>query len=435
MNAKLVSKEGNIVKFTFEVGPEKLEEGMVYAYNKNKNKLSLPGFRKGKAPRKLIEAEYGPEVFYDDAVNFVLNTEYEVAVKELELDVVSRPDIDAPVIDKKEGIKFEVEVTVKPEVKLGQYKGVEIEKVETAIPEDGVENELKRVQEQNSRLIAVEDRAAQMGDIVNISFDGKVDGVAFEGGQSDSYDLTLGSHSFIDTFEDQIAGHSIGDTFDVNVTFPEKYQAEDLAGKAAVFTVELKGINVKELPEINDEFAQDVSEFETLDEYKASIEGKLKETAEANAKQIKSDRVIDKVIENTEMDIPEVMYENKIDQMINDFKNNIASQGLSIDVYCQYLGTTVEGLRSSFRESAEKSVKARLVLEAVAAAENIDATEEEIDEQIEKIASSYGIEKEKALEIFKEDDRRNVKGDLLVQKAAKVLEDSSVEVQADKKEA
>ena len=201
MNAKVVSKEKNTVKFTFEVGPEKLEEGMVYAYKKNKNKIALPGFRKGKAPRKLIEAEYGPEVFYDDAVNFVLSTEYEIAVKELGLDVVSRPDIDAPVIDKKEGIKFEVEVTVKPEVKLGQYKGVEIEKVDSTVPADGVENELKRVQEQNSRLIAVEDRAAQMGDIVNISYEGTVDGVAFDGGKSDNYDLTLGSHSFIDTFE------------------------------------------------------------------------------------------------------------------------------------------------------------------------------------------------------------------------------------------
>ncbi len=435
MNAKVVSKEKNTVKFTFEVGPEKLEEGMVYAYKKNKNKIALPGFRKGKAPRKLIEAEYGPEVFYDDAVNFVLGTEYETAVKELELDVVSRPVIDAPVIDKKEGIKFEVEVTVKPEVKLGQYKGVEIEKVDASVPADGVENELKRVQEQNSRLIAVEDRAAQMGDIVNISYEGTVDGVAFDGGKSDNYDLTLGSHSFIDTFEDQIVGHSIGDKFDVNVTFPEKYHSADLAGKAAVFAVELKGINVKELPEINDEFAQDVSEFETLDEYKADIEGKLKETAEANAKQIKSDRVIDKVVENAEMDIPEVMYENKIDQMINEFKNNIAAQGLSLDVYCKYLSTTVEGLRTSFRESAEKSVKARLVLEAVAKAENIQVTSEEVDEQIGKIAESYGIEKEKALEIFKEDDRKNVEGDLLVQKAAKVLEDSAVEVEPEKKEA
>lgn len=434
MNAKVVSKEKNTVKFTFEVGPEKLEEGMVYAYKKNKNKIALPGFRKGKAPRKLIEAEYGSEVFYDDAVNFVLSTEYEIAVKELGLDVVSRPDIDAPVIDKKEGIKFEVEVTVKPEVKLGQYKGVEIEKVDATVPADGVENELKRVQEQNSRLIAVEDRAAQMGDIVNISYEGTVDGVAFDGGKSDNYDLTLGSHSFIDTFEDQIVGHSIGDKFDVNVTFPEKYHSADLAGKAAVFAVELKGINVKELPEINDEFAQDVSEFETLDEYKASIEGKLKETAEANAKQIKSDRVIDKVVENAEMDIPEVMYDNKIDQMINEFKNNIAAQGLSLDVYCQYLGTTVEGLRSTFRESAEKSVKARLVLEAVAKEENIQVTSEEVDEQIGKIAESYGIEKEKALEIFKEDDRKNVEGDILVQKAAKVLEDSAVEVEPAKTE-
>lgn len=433
MNAKLVSKENNIVKFTFEVGPEKLEEGMKYSYERNKNRIALPGFRKGKAPRKLIEVEYGPEVFYEDAINFVLSTEYEAVVKELGLDVVSRPDIDAPVIDKNEGIKFEVEVTVKPEVKLGQYKGVEVEKVDTTVKPEAVEAELKRVQEQNSRLIAVEDRAAQNDDIVNISFDGSVDGVPFDGGKSDSYDLTLGSHTFIDTFEDQIVGHNVGDKFDVNVTFPENYGAKDLAGKAAVFKVEVKGINVKELPEINDEFAQDVSEFDTLDEYKTSIEGKLKETAEANAKQLKSDRAVDAVIENAEMDIPEVMYDNKIDQMINEFKSNIAAQGISIDMYCQYLGTTVEGLRSTFRDLAEKSVKARLVLEAIAKAEGITATSEEVDEEITKMAAAYGVEKEKALEIFKEDDRKNVEGDILVKKAAQLVEDSAVEVE--KKEA
>ncbi len=433
MNAKLVSKENNIVKFTFEVGPEKLEEGMKYSYERNKNRIALPGFRKGKAPRKLIEVEYGPEVFYEDAINFVLSTEYEAVVKELGLDVVSRPDIDAPVIDKNEGIKFEVEVTVKPEVKLGQYKGVEVEKVDTTVKPEAVEAELKRVQEQNSRLIAVEDRAAQNDDIVNISFDGSVDGVPFDGGKSDSYDLTLGSHTFIDTFEDQIVGHNVGDKFDVNVTFPENYGAKDLAGKAAVFKVEVKGINVKELPEINDEFAQDVSEFDTLDEYKTSIEGKLKETAEANAKQLKSDRAVDAVIENAEMDIPEVMYDNKIDQMINEFKRYIAAQGISIDMYCQYLGTTVEGLRSTFRDSAEKSVKARLVLEAIAKAEGITATSEEVDEEITKMAAAYGVEKEKALEIFKEDDRKNVEGDILVKKAAQLVEDSAVEVE--KKEA
>ena len=406
---------------------------MKYSYERNKNRIALPGFRKGKAPRKLIEVEYGPEVFYEDAINFVLSTEYEAVVKELGLDVVSRPDIDAPVIDKNEGIKFEVEVTVKPEVKLGQYKGVEVEKVDTTVKPEAVEAELKRVQEQNSRLIAVEDRAAQNDDIVNISFDGSVDGVPFDGGKSDSYDLTLGSHTFIDTFEDQIVGHNVGDKFDVNVTFPENYGAKDLAGKAAVFKVEVKGINVKELPEINDEFAQDVSEFDTLDEYKTSIEGKLKETAEANAKQLKSDRAVDAVIENAEMDIPEVMYDNKIDQMINEFKSNIAAQGISIDMYCQYLGTTVEGLRSTFRDSAEKSVKARLVLEAIAKAEGITATSEEVDEEITKMAAAYGVEKEKALEIFKEDDRKNVEGDILVKKAAQLVEDSAVEVE--KKEA
>jgi len=429
MNAQLVSKEKNVVKFTFEVGPEKLEEGLVFAYNKNKGHISLPGFRKGKAPRKLIEAEYGAEIFYDDAINYILNTEYEVAVKELGLDVVAQPTIDAPVIDKATGVKFEAEVVVKPEVKLGQYKGLEIEKVSTTLPADAVELELRKVQEQNARLVAVEDRAAELDDIVNISFDGSVDGVPFDGGKSDDYELTLGSKTFIDTFEDQIVGHNVGDQFDVNVTFPENYGASDLAGKAAVFAVELKGINKKELPEINDEFAQDVSEFDTLDEYKASIEGKIKETAEANAKQIRNDRVVDKAIENAEMDIPEVMYDNKVDQMLGEFQNNIASQGLSIDIYCQYLGTTVEGLKENFRETAVRSVKARLVLEAVAAAEGIEVTEEEIDNEIGELAKAYGVEKEKALAIFREEDRKNVKGDILVKKATQVLEGSAVEVE------
>ena len=433
MNTKLESKENNTVKFTFEVGPEKLEEGMAYAYKRNKNSITLPGFRKGKAPRKLIEAEYGSAVFYDDAANYVLSTEYDIAVKELDLDVVSKPTINITEIGKDIGIKFEVEVTVKPEVKLGQYKGLEIEKVDSDISADAVDAELKRVQEQNSRLVAVEDRAVKEGDIVNISYDGAVDGNHFEGGQSDSYDLTIGSHTFIDTFEDQIVGHNIGDKFDVNVTFPENYHSADLAGKAVVFAVEVKGINYKELPELNDEFAQDVSEFDTLDEYKASIEAKLKETAETNAKQIKRERAVDAAVDNAEMDIPEVMYENKIDQMINDFRNNIQAQGLSIEAYCQYLGTSVDSLRSTFRDSAERSVKARLVLEAVAAAENISATKEEVDEQIGKIAESYGVSKEKALEIFKDEDRKNVEGDIIVQKAADMLADSAVEVEAEKK--
>ena len=429
MNAKVVSKENNVVKFTFSVGAEKFEEGMKYAYEKNKKHISIPGFRKGKAPRKMIEATYGAAVFYDDAINFVLETEYPEAIKELELDVVSRPEIDVQSISKEEGVTFEIDVTVKPEVTLGQYKGLEVEKVDTSVSEETVAAELKKVQEQNARLIDVEDRAAMMGDTVNISYKGTIDGVAFDGGESEGFDLVLGSHSFIDTFEDQIVGHNIGDKFDVNVTFPEEYHAEDLKGKAAVFAVELKGISLKELPELNDEFAQDVSEFETLDEYKASIVARLTEAAEANAKQIKGDKLLEQVVNNAQMDVPECMYESKQDQLMREFEGNIQRQGISVDVYCQYLGTTAEALKDQFKEPAKNSVDARLVLEKVAEVEGLTTTTEEENEQIKKIAESYGIEAEKMIEVCSDEDRKAISKDLLVQKALKVIEDSAVEVE------
>ncbi len=426
MNANIVSKENNIVKFTFEVGPEKFEEGIKYSYEKNKKQIALPGFRKGKAPRKLIEAQFGADVFYDDAVNFVLGTEYQIAIKELELDTVAKPEINVTEISKETGIKFDVEVTVKPDVELGQYKELSVEKEDTDVKEEAVEAELKRVQEQNSRMVTVDNRAAQMNDIVNISYLGTVDGVAFDGGKSDSYDLTLGSHTFIDNFEDQIVGHSIGDKFDVNVKFPDEYHSEELKGKNAVFAVELKGISMKELPELNDEFAQDVSEFETLAEYKSSIEDKLKETAKENARQIQGDKLLDQAVDNAKMDVPEIMYENKMDQMMQDFSGNVQRQGLTVETYCQYLGTTPQQLRDSFKESAEKSVKARLVLEKIAEVEKLEVSKEELDEQIGKIGEGYGLAPEKMIEIFREEDRNAVKGDMLVQKALRLIEDTAV---------
>ena len=429
MNAKVISKEKNTVKFTFNVSAEKFEEGMKYAYEKNKKHISIPGFRKGKAPRKMIEAAYGEAIFYDDALNFVLDTEYPATVKELDLDVVSKPEIDTQSISKEDGVVFEAEVTVKPEVKLGQYKGLEVEKVDTSVPESAVEAELKKVQEQNSRLVTVEDRAAMMGDTATISYKGTIDGVAFEGGESDNFDLVLGSHSFIDTFEDQIVGHNVGDKFDVNVTFPEEYHAEDLKGKAAVFAVELKGLSLKELPELNDEFAQDVSEFETLDEYKASIVAKLTEAAEANAKQVKGDKLLEQAVKDAQMDVPECMYETKMDQMMREFENNISRQGLSVDVYCQYLGTTADALKEQFREPAKNNVDARLVLEQIAVEEGLATTTEEENAEITKIAESYGIEAEKMIEVCSDEDRKAISKDLLVQKALKLIEDTAVEVE------
>lgn len=429
MNAKVISKEKNTVKFTFNVSAEKFEEGMKYAYEKNKKHISIPGFRKGKAPRKMIEAAYGEAIFYDDALNFVLDTEYPATVKELDIDVVSKPEIDTQSISKEDGVVFEAEVTVKPEVKLGQYKGLEVEKVDTSVPESAVEAELKKVQEQNSRLVTIEDRAAMMGDTATISYKGTIDGVAFEGGESDNFDLVLGSHSFIDTFEDQIVGHNVGDKFDVNVTFPEEYHAEDLKGKAAVFAVELKGLSLKELPELNDEFAQDVSEFETLDEYKASIVAKLTEAAEANAKQVKGDKLLEQAVKGAQMDVPECMYETKMDQMMREFENNISRQGLSVDVYCQYLGTTADALKEQFREPAKNNVDARLVLEQIAVEEGLTTTTEEENAEITKIAESYGIEAEKMIEVCSDEDRKAISKDLLVQKALKLIEDTAVEVE------
>lgn len=430
MNAKILSKENNVVKFTFQSTAEKFEEGLKYAYNKNKSKITIPGFRKGKAPRKIIEAQYGEGFFYDDAVNYVLNKEYESTLKELELEdeVVSRPQVDVPTVDKKEGITFNVTVTVKPEVTLGQYKGLEVEKIDVEVKDEDIDGEIKKVQEQNARTISVTDRPAQNGDITNISYLGTVDGVAFEGGQADSYDLTLGSNTFIPGFEDQIIGHNIGEKFDVNVTFPEEYHAKDLAGKEAVFAIELKDISVKELPEVNDEFAQDVSDFDTLDEYKASIVDKIKKDKEENAQRIKTDKLLDKIVENSTMDVPEIMYENKQDSLVRDFEENIRRQGLTLDIYCQYMGITKEAFRNNFRETAEKSVKAKLVLETIAKTENFVIEKEEFDKKLVEIGEGWGLPEGKIFEIFRDEDKKVLESDMLVQKAIDLIKDSSVEV-------
>ena len=430
MNANVLSKENNLVKFTFQASPEALEEGIKYAYEKAKKNISIPGFRKGKAPRKIIEAQYGVGVFYDEAVNFILNKEYEGVIKELNLDVVSRPEIDIKEIGKETGVTFEIGVYVKPEVTLGQYKGLEVEKQNVEVTDEEVEAEIKKVQEQNSRMVTVTDRAAQMGDVVTISYLGTVDGVAFEGGQSDAYDLTLGSHTFIDTFEDQIVGHNVGDKFDVNVKFPEEYHSEELKGKDAVFAVEVKEIKFKELPEANDELAQDVSDFDTLDEYKADLNKKLIADKEAKAKQVMSDSLLDKAVANATMDVPECMYDNKLEQLLGDFEQNIGRSGLTLDLYCAYMGTTRDGLREQFKDTAKKSVDARLVLEAVAATENLALSKEEVDEEIGKLGESWGLTSEKMLEIFRDEDRANLEKDLLVRKAMTFIEENAVEVEA-----
>lgn len=424
MSSQIISKEGNTVKISFDVTPEKFEEGMKYSYNKNKSKLTVPGFRKGKVPRKVIEAEFGPDFLYEDAVNWVLNEEYPGVVAELNLEVVSLPDIDVKEVGKDIGAKFEATVTVKPEVKLGQYKGIEIDEIPVEVTEDEIKAHFEKIQNDNARLVPVEDRPAEMGDTVNISYAGTVDGVPFDGGQSDSYDVKLGSKTFIDTFEEQICGHSIGEKFDVNVTFPAEYHAEELKGKDAVFAVEIKGITKSELPELNDEFAQDVSEYETFDEYKAKEVEKLTKEKEQKARQKKEDAIIEKVIANAEMDVPEVMYDNRVDDLIAEYEQNMKMQGLTLDAYCKFSGQTVEDLKKQLRPMAKNSVDAKLVIDQIVKDENIEATDEDVQAQIKKYADQYGLEPEKIAQYYESDP--GFRQEVALHKAIDLLCDTAV---------
>ncbi len=426
MNAVVLNKEKTDVKFSFEVSAEVLEQGMAFAYNKHKNQISIPGFRKGKVPRKLIEAQYGEGFFYEDAINHIFPDEYMAAVKELGLDVVSAPTLDVDYIESGKGAKFVIDVVIKPEVALGQYKGLEVEKVSAEVTEDEVLAELKKVQNKNARTVEVTDRAAEMGDIAKISYEGSVDGVPFDGGKADNHELELGSHQFIAGFEEQVAGHSVGEKFDINVTFPEQYHAPELAGKAAVFAIELKALSKKELPELNDAFAEDVSEFATLDEYKANILEKLAAEKTERAKQLQGDKLLDAAVANCTMEVPQVMYDNKINSMMREFEENITRQGLTMDIYYQYMGTDEAGMRENFKDTGKKSVDARLMLEAIAKAENLVISEEELKTEICRYGESYGIDEKTALEIFRDEDKEMLKEDMLVHAAMKLIEDTAV---------
>jgi trigger factor len=420
--------ENNMVKITIEVDAARFEEGMKDSYNKNKSKISLQGFRKGKAPRKIIEAQYGPEVFYDDAINFVIPDAYAAAVKEHELNVVSRPEVDVLSVKAGEPMSFTATVAVKPEVTLGQYKGVEIEKVNVDVTDEDIDADIIKVQEKNSRLIVVSDRPSKEGDVVTIDFEGFVDGVAFEGGKGEDYDLTLGSHTFIDTFEDQLIGKNLADEVDVNVTFPADYGKADLAGKPALFKVEIKDIKFKELPTLDDEFAKDVSEFDTLEEYKADIKSKLLTQKQENGKHEKENKVLAKVIENATMDVPKVMIEEQADQMLQDYSNRLSQQGLPFDMYLQYVGQTKEEFKASFVPQSEFNIKARLVLEAVGKAENFEITEADVEAELEKMATTYHIEIEKLKEVMADQETESIKQDIRVQKALDFMISNAVEV-------
>ena len=418
--------EKNKVKLTFSVDAARFEEGMQYSYNKNKGNIAVQGFRKGKAPRKLIEAQYGKAVFYDDAINFVMPEAYETAVKENNLDVVSRPEIDVTAIDEN-GVSFTAEVYTKPEVKLGEYKGLKYTKMDEEPTDEEIDAELKKEQEKNARIVTVTDRPVQNGDIATIDFKGFMDGEAFEGGEGKDFDLEIGSHSFIDTFEDQLVGKNVGDDVEVNVTFPENYGQASLAGKPAKFEVEIKDIKVKELPELNDEFVQDTTEFENLNEYKNEIAGKLIVAKKQQAKNKMEEDLVTALVEGCEMDVPQVMIDNDIDMKIEDFSRNIQSQGLSLDVYLQYMGQTVESMREAYRSMSEKQVKARLALEAVANAENFTVEEADLDAEVEKIAKAYGMEKDVLKSALRPEDTENITKDIKVQKAVQFIKDNAVE--------
>ena len=427
MSLTVENLEKNMAKLTITVPAAEFTEAMKDSYNKQKNQISIPGFRKGKVPQAYIEKMYGPEMFYEDAANTCMENSYPGALDECGLDVVSRPEIDVVQMEKGKDFIYTATVAVKPEVTLGDYKGVEIEKVDVEVTDEDVQAELLNVQKQNARNIPVEDRAAKMDDEVTIDFEGFIDGEAFEGGKGENYQLKLGSHSFIDTFEDQIVGKNIGDEFDVNVTFPENYQAEDLAGKPAVFKCKLNGIKETELPELDDEFASEVSEFDTLDEYKADIKETLKVKKEKAAKNTKEGLVIDQIIEKATMDIPAPMVETTKEQMMNEFAQQISYQGLSIEQYFQFTGMTKEKFMETATPEAERRIKSRLVLEAIAKTEDIQVSEDELNEELKKMADMYQMDIEKLTEIVGESEKEAIKQDIAVQKAVDLVVEAAVE--------
>ncbi|MCI9162267.1 MAG: trigger factor [Lachnospiraceae bacterium] len=421
MSLQVEKLEKNMAKLTVEVPAEQFDEALKTSYKKNKNRFNIPGFRKGKAPQALVEKMYGVEILYEDAVDEVINTTYTDAMDESGLDIVSRPEISVEQIEKGKALVYSALVAVKPEVTLGEYKGIEVERAKPEVTDADIEAELKKVQDQNSRLVSVEDRPVAEGDQVVIDFDGYVDGEPFEGGKAESYPLTIGSHSFIDTFEDQLVGKGIGEETEVHVTFPENYHVADLAGKPAVFKVVVHEIKVKELPELDDEFAGEVSEFETMDEYKADIRAKLSETKQQQATTENENNVVDKVVANASMEIPEAMIEEQVTNTIDSYARRMQSQGLTMEQYMQFTGMTLERMKEDIRPQAEKRIRTRLVLEAVVAAENLEAPEETVEAEIKRMADNYKMEPDRAKELLGEEGLRRMKEDLAVQEAIDFL--------------
>ena len=429
MSLQVEKLEKNMAKLTIEVSAEDLDKAMEKAYQKQKSRISLPGFRKGKAPRKMVESMYGKGVFMEDAVNSLVPQEYTKALGECDLEIVSQPEINVTQMEPGKALIFTADVAVKPEVTLGDYKGVEVPKSEITVTDEEVDAEVKKEQDKNARTVAVEDRAAANGDITTIDFEGFVDGVAFEGGKGTDYALTLGSGTFIPGFEDQLVGANTGDHVEVKVTFPEEYQAKELAGKEAVFQCDVKKIETKEVPELDDEFAKDVSEFDTLAEYKEDVKKKLTEKKEKEARTAKENAAVDKAIENAQMDIPELMTKTECRQMMDDFSRRMQQQGLSMEQYFQFTGQSMDKMMEDMKPQALKRIQTRLVLEKVAEAENIQPSEEEITEEIQKMADAYKMEADKIREAIGESGLEQMKKDMAVQKAVTVIADAAVEVE------
>ena len=427
MSLQVENMEKNMAKLTIEVSAEELEKAIQGAYLKQRNKISVPGFRKGKVPRQMIEKMYGVGIFYEDAANALIPTAYGKAYDECELDIVSQPKVEVVQLEKGKPFIFTAEVAVKPEVTLGEYKGLSVDKVSNRVTAKEIDAKLEEEQKKNARTVVVEDRAVQDGDEVVLDFEGFVDGVAFEGGKGENYPLTIGSGSFIPGFEEQLIGAEAEKEVEVNVTFPEEYHSEDLAGKAAVFKCTVHEIKAKELPELDDEFAAEVSEFDTLDAYKADIKAKIKEQKIADGNRKKEDQAVEKAVANATMEIPEAMIDTQVNQMAQDFAQRIQQQGLSMEQYFQFTGMTLEKMQEEMKPQALKRIQTRLVLEKIAEVENIQPTDEEVEEEFKKMADAYKMEVEKIKELLGDRELEQMKKDMAVQKAVTLVADEAKE--------
>jgi len=428
MSVQVENLEKSLAKLTIEVDADTVEKAVEKVYRQQKNKITVQGFRKGKAPRYIIEKMYGAGVFLEDAANDVIPQAYEDAAKESGLDIVSQPKLDVVQLEKGKSFIFTAEVAIRPEVTLGEYMGVEVEKTDVEVTDEEVMAEIEKERESNSRTITVDDRAVEDKDIAVIDFEGFVDGVPFEGGKGEDYSLTIGSHTFIDTFEEQLIGANIGEERTVNVTFPENYQAEELAGKPAEFKVTIKEIKVKEYPELDDDFAQDVSEFDTLDEYKADVKKNLTERKEKDALAAKEDKVIEKIIENATMEIADLMVETQTRSIAEDFSRRIQQQGLSIEQYFKFTGLTAETFLEQMKPQALKRIQSRLVLEKIVELEKIEVSDDKVEEELKNMAENYQMEVDKLKELMGEEELKTLRTDLAVMEAATRVRDAAKEV-------